>query len=170
MEGSGKREERICWQVCLHGFRALTLVRAFKDRDEPGGLASLSPVHMHTHTQPPPHTRARVNLPSSDPPNTRVGSVDPAFVRQETSGRGAGDHVARGLVAAAFQQPLGPVAHDGQGEAEETQHGGREGQQTGQQTGPYAHRVLAVVRVVSRGTCGEQRSRNRRVKRAGTSL
>lgn len=75
-------------------------------------------------------------------------------MRQETSGRSAGDHVARGLVAAAFQQPFGPVAHDGQGQAEETQDGGREGQQTGQQTGPYAHRVLAVVRIVSRGTCG----------------
>jgi len=71
-------------------------------------------------------------------------------VRQETSGGRAGNHVVRRrVVDASLDQSLGPVTHDRQRQAQETQHGGDESQQTGQQTGPHAHRIRAVVRVVS---------------------
>lgn len=80
-------------------------------------------------------------------------SIHSTLVRQEASGRRAGDHVMRRVVHASLDQPLGPVAHDRQRQAQETQHRGGERQQTGQQTGPHAHRILPVVRVVSGGPC-----------------
>lgn len=54
--------------------------------------------------------------------------IYPAFVRQKASGRCARDHVVCGIVtaAAALDQPFRPVAHDRQGQAQETQYGGRE--------------------------------------------
>jgi hypothetical protein len=47
-------------------------------------------------------------------------------MRQETSRWCASDHVMRWIVAAALDQPFGPVAHDRQRQAQEAQDGGGE--------------------------------------------
>jgi len=43
------------------------------------------------------------------------------------------------IIGAPFNQSLGPVTHDGERQAQETQDGGGERQQTGQQARPHTH-------------------------------
>lgn len=60
-------------------------------------------------------------------------------MREETSRRRGRDHVMSRIIGAPLDQPLGPVTHDGERQAQETQDGGGERQQTGQQARPHAH-------------------------------